>query len=86
MERTVETVCGTATWIVTEFATKRQVFALLASRDGRDCSVQMVRVATLEEHFSQLYLKNFQLKVFLRIYLLRFEKHASIIYIFKTNQ
>jgi len=45
MARTVETVCGVATRIVTVFATKRQVFVLLASRDGRDCSVQMVRVA-----------------------------------------
>ena len=86
LARTVETACGTATRIVTEIATKRRVFVLPASRDGREMYVQMVRVATLVEHFSQLYLKNFQLKVYLRIYLLRFEKHASIIYICKTNQ
>jgi len=50
MARTVETVCDAVPRIVTEFATKCQMFVLLASRDGRDISVQMVRVATLVDH------------------------------------
>jgi len=51
MARSVETALRSATRIVTGFATKRQVLVLLASRDGRVSSVQMVRVATLVEHF-----------------------------------
>jgi len=42
------------------FATKRQVFALLASRHGRDSSVQMVRAAALVD-FSGLKLRIFKL-------------------------
>jgi len=43
MARLVQTALRSAHRIVRVFATKRQVFALPASRGGRDCCVQMVR-------------------------------------------
>jgi len=51
MASTVETAYGTAPRTVTACATKRQVFALPASWDGRVISVQMVRVATSVDLF-----------------------------------
>jgi len=47
MARTAETAFGNAPRTVTACATKCQVFALLASRNGRDSSVQMVHAALI---------------------------------------
>ena len=63
MARTVDTACRTAPRIVTAFVTKRQVFVLLASRDGKEIYVQTVRVATLVDlYFLGLIPSNFQLR------------------------